>query len=153
MKKAALFTSAHRNVICKNQTLSTLTSGDNYECKNNMRKIIYILLIYFSLNVSLATTTVYDDALLMLKECTMEGETRIEQFKITYCLGYVTGLIDTYNVMSLYTKNRVLCLPKKGIEVGQALIILGEYLLVSNQKISTGRNELFLSLLNKFPCA
>jgi len=95
-----------------------------------------------------------DPADEFVKSCTATPTKVEDSLKQVLCLGYISGVLDCYSVVSgLHPGVKLYCAPKKGIPVGEALDALVEWLRAHpNESRLPVRSALLMALTEKFPC-
>ena len=78
--------------------------------------------------------------------------TGLEKVSAPYCLGYVSGFGDGFALGEI--ENPTVCLPKTGIETGQALRIVIKSMEDNPQDLHrAARILVFRALYDSFPCS
>lgn len=91
----------------------------------------------------------------LLRACTGNIKNPQEGTGKAFCLGYLSGYLDSYMISSeVHTNDRKLfCLPAQGISSNEASLIVIEYLQKNPAKLQqSARSSIILAFIQKFPC-
>ncbi len=120
-------------------------------------KVLFVgfILICFTSNVAFAQDISHkgDQLLWGLTGKETGGEVRAAVCQ-TYYTGYLSGIIDSYGILSdVYPKIKFICLSKQGISNDQASQIVIKYLQAHPERLhESARILIFDALADAFPC-
>jgi len=96
----------------------------------------------------------YTSADQLVKDCTVTATQPEEAFRRTRCLGYVSGVLDAYVVVSsVYPNVNVYCASQAGLTVDAALSALVQWVRIHPDNATLpARSALLFALKERYPC-
>lgn len=96
----------------------------------------------------------YTGADQLVKDCTIAPTKPKEAFNQVQCISYISGVLDTYGVVSgLYSNVNVYCAPREGVTVDNVVNAVVQWVRNHpDMADSSARSAILLSLKEKYPC-
>jgi len=120
-----------------------------------VNKIIIALCLFFVTQNAFSQGT--ESTSELYQQCSIIEETAEEYMHATFCLGYLSGFIDSYRLMDAFNKNNnsksIACLPNKGINIDYLRNLFLYYVNKSPVSLNdTARITLMKILIIAYPC-
>lgn len=118
------------------------------------KNILTTLILFFLLGFfSLTQAAIRGDE--MLRACTGNIQKVEEAGGKLFCLGYMSGFLDSYMITQEVHGNerKLFCLPPAGLTTSEAAQVIVDYLGKNPNKLEqSARSLIILAFIEKFPC-
>lgn len=120
-------------------------------------KIIIVLCLFFITQNAFSQGT--ESTSELYQQCSIIEETTKEYMHATFCLGYLSGFIDSYRIMDAVNKdnslssNSLACIPNEGIDIDFLRNLFLYYVNKSPNSLNeSARITLMKILMIAYPC-